>query len=615
MNRKLLRTISVFFFIGSLLVSTKDYAQVRISSQTREKQRLALQYERLGDYDQARRIYEELYQKRPTDYMAFDGLKRILLVQKKYDEAIELYTDRITHRYDLRMHAELGAVYYMKGDQKKAQEIWNMVLKKNKMRSHAYQFVARAMMQNRLFDQAKSIYRQARKTLKDKHLFTIELANLYTVQNDYKQAAGEYLNYLKKNPKQYTFTKINFTRFISKDPEVADILIKILKKQSQENPDLINFRKLLVDVYLTVSDYENAFQEIVMVDELAARTGKSKDLGRQLFDFGNTVLKEGNYAFAEQAFTLLLERHPKSSFADQAHYGMARSLQLQNNHAGALAAYEALIKNNNHSYQAQEALFQIGDVKLYQQDDPGGARDAYQKILTFYRRGKKRFQASFKIGDCYFAEGNLAQAREWYTRPLKEKKISTQTKIVALYNLAQIDLVENQLDDAKKRLDEIIEQNTGSSKPEELLLVNDALDLSLLLEENQNNPNSFQLYNQTILLQRQRKYDQAVMVLDSLIAAFPDDPIIDETFIKQAELFVLLDEYQNAIQRYRQLIAKQPESFHCDFARMKIGLIFETKLSDYPQAIQEYEEFLTQYPKSMYLESVRQRLRRLERNL
>ena len=100
------------------------------------------------------------------------------------------------------------------------------------------------------------------------------------------------------------------------------------------------------------------------------QTNDEKHVGKALFEFGNEVLNDGEFFYAEKAFNLLIQQHPESIYADQALFGLARCYQLQENHSQALEAYEQLIQRNHRSYQAQEALFQIGDVKLYEQFQP-----------------------------------------------------------------------------------------------------------------------------------------------------------------------------------------------------------------------------------------------------
>lgn len=602
-------------FICVLSFNLLALAQLKPTDARRQRQKLAYEYERLGEYEQALRIFNELYQQNPNDFVAIDGIQRILFAQKRYPEVIQFLENSLKHRYEARIHSELGSAYYLNGDKKQAEQIWAEVIKRNEKQPHVYQFVARAMLKNRLYDEAIEIYLKSRKRLKDESLFTIELANLYAARNDYRQSTREYLAHLKHNPKQLSYIKVSLSHFVAEDRETADLITTIIKENITEAPQYVHLRRLLIDIYLTIGKYQEAFNEMVVLDEMTGSNKKDKEIGFDLFDFGNTVLQNGAYAYAERAFELVLTKYPHSIYTEQARFGLARSHHLQENYEQALLEYENLIKRNNDSYQAQEALFQIGDVKLNQQFDPAGAREAYRKIITFYRRGERYDQAIFKIGECYFAEGNLKEARKWFKAPLKEQKIIPSTRIAALYNLALVDLVENQLDAAQKNFDEIIQEASGKRNDEEYVLVNDALEWSLLLEENRAHEPSFRLFLQTILLERQRKFAEGLALLDSILTTHSNDPIADEAFLKKGKFLIHQQDYVGAIKNYQTLIDKYTDSFHCDLAKFRIGEVYESGLGDYHQAIREYEEFLVAYPNSMFIDEVRRKIRKLEQNL
>ncbi len=593
------------------------FAQMPLKPNERQlQQRLASEYERLSDFEQALRIYTELYQQDARDNLAADGIQRVLIELKRYDEVIRFINQRLLQQYDLRVHGELGNVLYKMGNEKAAVETWNAILQKHEANPNAYQIVARTMILNRLLDEAIQVFLQGRKKLHDETLFTLDLAGLYAARLDYRNATQEYLHYLAQNPSQYAYIELNLNRFTSEEPEALADVIQILKNFLTKTPAQLNYRKLLVSTYLSVAAFDQAFAELTELDLLEARTKKKNELGEMLFEFANNALQDGNYSFAEQTFKLLLQRYPQSVFTERARFGLARSLQSQENHVGALEIYQQLVIQDQTSYQAGEALLQIGDVKMNSQFDPASAREAYLKLLKNYRSGENYTKAIFRIGDCYFAEGNLKEARKWYEKPLQEKGVTLPVKIQASFNLAQLDLAEDQLEKAQTRFNEIISQANTKNDLEAQTLVNDALEWSLLIEENRvRTDSSFRLFTNTIQLKREHKYDQAIAKLNTLILRFPTAAIVDEALVKKAELYWLMGNYLNAIKTYQQLIQDFPESYFCDQAKFKVGGIYETNLMDYHQAIQTYEQFLVEYPKSIYLEEVRRRIRILERNL
>ncbi len=610
--------INKFLYIGGLILLLffqRGITQNQISLPPKQQQlRIAQEYENLGDFTQALSIYEQIYKNNPDDPIAFDGIKRIFSTQKRFTELITLIEKQLQRRYDLTLESELGTAYYKSGKEKEANQLWSQILEKSKHSLDAYHYVAQEMIENRLYDEATALYLEGRKKNDRPELFTLELANLFAARMDYANAANEYLNYLKINPRQYPYIESSLNRLIENEPDIVQNFIEIVKKKTAETPNDISLRKLLVNFYLNKRDYENSFAEMTLLDQLESGLKNNRQVGQSLFEFGTDLLQAGAYIYAERAFNLLIQKYPQSPMADLAQLGLARSYQLQNNHDQALITYQELIARSKNASQTQEALFEIAEVKLNKQFDPPGARSAYQQILKNSKGGDRYFRALFGIGDSFFAEGRLNEAREWYSKPLKQAKFPFKDRMTANYKLALIDVVEEKFGPAQNKLNEIITQASGQHQQEELVLVNDALDLSLLLESNATDA-ALKLFVRKILLQKQNKISDAINILEEIVQKYPKSTLLDRVMMDLGELYSISRDYVNSIKSYQRLITEFPESNYGDIAKLKIGEIYEIGLGNHPQAIKEYEEFLMQYPRSIYLEDVRRKIRSLERNL
>ena len=178
-----------------------------------------------------------------------------------------------------------------------------------------------------------------------------------------------------------------------------------------------------------------------------------------------------------------------------------------------------------------------------------------------------------------------------------------------------VELTEGKFDEAQKRINLILEKANQQGAPSDLTQVNDALEWSLLLNENSKNEDTFKLYTQTILLERRHELQKAIDLLEIIVTEHPKDPIADDAVLKQADYFQKLGEFLNSINSYQILIKNYPQSYFCDLAKMEIGKIYEKDLVQTEKALREYESFLSEYPRSMYIEEVRRRIRELEKNL
>lgn len=575
---------------------------------------LANQYEKLGDYEQALKIYKSLYRKNPADAAVFEGIKRSLMVLKRYDEAIRLVQSDLQRKYSSRNHADLATFYFKKGDDREAYRIWNQVIEKNPKDAFIYRTVGTAMIKARLFNEAIDVYKRARKNVKPNDIFMLELANLYAVQSNYQNAVSEYLNYLGRNPGQYNFIERSIMRFTDDSDATNQIIEAIRNKVSQRGEKLV-LRQLLASLYMRTEQFDAALREYKLMDEVKSDRVKKSKKGKDLLTFANDALQDAAYPYAEQAYSLILEKYPNSPYRAQAKYGLARTYHLEGNYQNALMIYSELVETYQKSYEAQNALYRIGDIKLNIVFDPAGARNAYQKILKHHSRSQKRYEAIFKIGETYSAEGDFERARACYQKPLKERKLSFGIRSQSLYRLALLDFGEEKWDDAIKKLDKIVKSPPKNKSGEEQKLVNDALELILLIEESRNSKEAFSLYSQTILLENRRLFADAVDRLNKIVGDFPKSSIADEALLKISKLEHQQKNFIAAIAAYRKLITDYPDSYYCDLAQKRIAEIYESDLGEVQQAQREYEQFMVQYPRSLYLEEVRKRIRSIEKHL
>jgi len=77
--------------------------------------RLAKTFEESGEFEQAKKIYEDIYQAQPWNITFIEALNNIYLLLKKYDKSIELMTKKIeSEPANINLYALLGNTYYQK---------------------------------------------------------------------------------------------------------------------------------------------------------------------------------------------------------------------------------------------------------------------------------------------------------------------------------------------------------------------------------------------------------------------------------------------------------------------------------------------------------------------
>ena len=584
------------------------------SKKDNQRYLLARKYETAGKYQEALQIYQQLWDNNLTNRTYYRGVVQNYLHLKRYAEAIQTTEKMLTIKKSFYVEADLGEIYYQFGQPEKAFDIWNGIVERHQKKPSAYQAVANSMIRNRLVDNAIKIYQAGRKNISNKSLFLIEMANLYSSRLDYKNATKIYLEYLEKLPNQFSFVERQLSK-LAKSIEETEPIIKILEDEARNNKESIQIKKLLAGLYIQASNYKNALEVYKDIDEsLPSGSKKEAATGQQLFLFAKNALRDGAYEYSEQAFHILISKYPTSPYVSRAQLGLAESAHRQHNYQTAIEEYEKLIQQYPKHTEVKSAHFQIGEIKLNYLNDPLSAKESFITILEKFPFDKNdNYNAMFKIAECELRLGDLNKAKNWYQQVNSSKIAGDEMKEKALFELAQIDFWQGNFDVALKKIENITQnQSFLFNKNKKGFFVNDALKLSLFIEEHQQEKELLKEYAECMYLIEQDSFNETLYKLRKMVENNPQSPLADDIWLKIGGLESELGNYQQAITAYRALIVNFPNSFLCDVSQQRIAEIYETKLVNLALAMQEYELLLTNYPESLLIESIRKKIRELE---
>jgi len=597
-------TITVAFALSS-----NTFAQD--ADLNKSRLRTAQDLERRRSYDNALRIYRSLYDLVPRNQLYYEGVKRNMVRLKKFDELVLIIRTQINlgNGNSPRLWADLGNVYYKRGDQSQAMSIWETVLADEPKQKSGYIYVANAMVQNRLYDEAIEVYQNARQAFAQQHLFVFELANIYVLRLKYREATLEYLSYLEKNPKQFSYIEGRITGY-TKDPEHTQEVAEVLKSSIPQSKQAYLVRKLLANLYLRVEDFEKALQQFKFLETVKAPTNQKKQ-GQELYFFAEKSLRAGQYQFAQDAFELILTNYNKSPYRPRAFYGVAISRQMRGFSAEALISYNELIDAFPTTRWVQDALFQIGEIYFQDLFELDQALKTFHLLIQKYPNSKNSVQAHLRIGDCYAAQGDFEKAQLWYDRTQSLGTANPTARDEALFSSANLDFMQGEFDTALEKLHKITEKI--AQKKAEQPFVNDALELTFLIEENQAESNeALVVYGQAQKHRVQRKLAEAIKALQEIVSNYATASILDESLFDLGELESERGNYAAAIGYFQGLLDDHPESLQNEIAQKRIAEVYDTDLGDNQKAYQAYEQLLIKYPSSVYIEEVRQKLRELQ---
>lgn len=598
--------------------------QTLVKSQTQDaigKFRLAQSFEQAGEFERASRLYEDLMRSDSTNFLYFDGLRRCYEQLKNYNAAIALCRRRLRQQpSDANTMAMLGGMYYKSGDEPSADSAWSGVIGLAPASIATYRIVASVQSENRLFDKSITTYLLGRKRIGDSVAFVGELAALYSLMMNYAAATREYISMLSLNEHQLDFIETRLATFTSREEGLA-AATRVVEEAVTHNPASVVYHRLLLWLYMEGKQFARAFDVAKSLEEAVHSNGS------EMLLFADRAFKEKSYDIAAKAYRYTVEKYSGMPQLPLAKYGYARAIEelsaaddtsltvlpppdisRSETHpaeSGAVALYLSLANAYPRSEISIQSLYRIALIRYRRYFDLDGSLQVLDSILNVGVARQMDPTILEAVAEINVAQGKLNKAIDRYSALLASTFATAGQRTKAQYRIGEIRYFEADFDGATALLQELT-QTLSSDE------ANDALSLLHFIKENRNGfEDALKVYARAGLLQRQRKFTEAIAMLGSLSTSFPDAPLVDDALILEAELLITLGKYHDAVITYRSLITDYPKSILRDRAQFGVAEVYQRHLRDKAKAIQAYEELLAAYPNSLLADEARKRIRML----
>ncbi len=608
--KKILKQLPVLFL--SLMISFVSFGQN--AADDRMQLQMGLRFESLGDYENALQIYLTLLQKNPKNYTYFDAASRSYINLKRIDELISFVENRLkTDPNNLQYQVKLGDAFIRKGSEEQAQQIWEKLFQNQKKNSSVYRMIANVWMQNRHFDKGIEVYKKGRVQLENESIFALELAQLHTYRLNYALATEEYMKFLKNDPRQISYVEARLAGFKG-DFKTYENVTEVLKKWINKNPDIIQFRKIMVTFLISYENYQDAFEQVKQLEGLKQRLALKEKPGMELFRFGRTVISEKQYKLAEKALLNILDNYPNFKSGGQVEYELARTLLLQNKFKDALYLYNEISKNFPKTNWSLEAYMTRGEIFLEKLFLPDSAADVFSKVQKLFPNHDKRAISLIKLGNVELARNNPDKAKDFYNQALKVRirnvKMQQETQIIAELRLAETAFFQKDFETSKQFLQSILKKQIKNLSN---VYINDTLELLLLIEKNAaEHSKALEEYAETLLLKKQNEIQTASARFEGILSLYPGAPLVPQALFISAQLKEDHNDFLGAVITYHKIITRFVKNSLCDLSLWHIGRIYEVELKDIAKAVENYEKILLDYPESMLAEKTRKKIRGLE---
>jgi tetratricopeptide (TPR) repeat protein len=582
--------------------------------------RLAQGLEQSGEYEEAARLYRELYLRDQASIVYFDALQRVLTHLKRYEEVIGLMNNRLSRNPgDVTLRAQLGSVYYRAGMEQKALEEWDSSLALNPRDVNRYRIIAGVMVENRLLDRAVEVYRRGRKECADPLLFSFEISQLLTVSLDYYGSTMEMVRWLKANPGQLSMVEARISLFTGK-PDARAAAVEAVRAGLREGED-IRLYELLGWLYLEGKDYTLGFEVYRKIDRLTQARGVT------ILGFADRAYREQAYSVAAEAYQEAIHTPLPPSKMPAARYGYALTLAelgtvldtltqplgaLQRKESesnvrfrDALMAFRRIIEDYPASEWSARSHYRIGTIQFEHFFDLDHARASFERVEE--EAGGLRaihYDVALKIGQIYVAEGDTGHAAQQYRGVADAKDATPDQSDEATFRLAELDFFAGRIAEAQRYLASLVVNLRAD-------YANDALQLQAFLQDNGSTaPAALAQYGRAEFLTRQKKNTEAIALLEDLVVRMPQALLADDALLRMALLQEDAGLYTEAVGTYTTLLTKFREhSIFLDRAQFNMGEIYDFGLHDRGAAIAAYEKLLMEYPQSIWVAPARKRIR------
>lgn len=608
-------------FVFSILIS---FISVKAQTDLFESNQymLAENYEQAGNLSKAIEIIEQLYQKNPNNPNYFSKLYNLYLITKKYETAIRLVELRLTiNPDDTSLYGLLGSVYYLMGEIKTTKDKWEVPIKRNPENPFVYRMIANYAIERRAFEIAIEYLLKGKSKSNDPSIFAMDLGELFLITMQYESAIKEYCEMLVLNQSIYPMVESKIFSFINK-PDVLQSAIKIVNNYQNKG---IVFKNLLARLYTESKNFIKAF-ELLREIEKTQSTG-----GQQLLIFADFLINENEFEVARKVFEHTYLISENTSIKSSAKLGQARTLEAmlwndfrkkndvwktlfqpkyfsESQTLNVIAAYEEVINLFRYSDVSVEALFSIGRIRFYINNELQKAEEVFNEIIVNYPTSRFYSKSLLELSLIKLISENYQEAEEILKRIETVVYYSDEEKLSSYFYLAKIYALEGNWKSATENIKKI----TNNLKND---FTNDALEFSLLLNIAQSDSINLIKYTQAEVLIIRKKFREAQILLDEI--ASNQQSLVFQPFclLKSAEIDIALNDYNTGIIKLENIYTSKEKNIFSDKALYLKAKIYEYALKDLSSAVESYQKILMEFPKSIYLDESRESIIRLNNEI
>ncbi|GAB1308418.1 tetratricopeptide repeat protein [Urechidicola sp. KH5] len=566
-----------------------------------QDQQLAFDYYRKGEYDKAASIFKSLY--RQNNFNS-NYLQRYVLCQQQlenFDEAqksIELHLEAFPNQ--IHFYVELGYNYELQYLHEEAKVEYEKALSLLPNNLNYTYSVGRSFKNNHQLDYALKTYELATQINPNAN-YELQIAPIYGEKGNTEKMFNTYLDLVEKN-ERYGKTILRYlSNYITEDAQSIynkQFRIAVLKRL-QQSPN-VAWNELLAWLYMQQKDFDKAFVQIKAVYQ------RNPEMLSGISNLCNIAFDSQDYETAAKCADFILENTTNPTEKVDANLILLQiDIALNKNREEVSNKFDALLTQFGVTPNTLQIQLAYADFLTFKIDNPIDAFNVLERALNLPLNKFQKGQTKLKIGDVLVFQGKFNEALIYYSQVQTQLK-NHQLAQEARYKVAQTSFYKGDFDWAQTQL-KVLKSATSQ------LIANDALDLSLIIDDNTVKDSlklALKSYAKADLLSYQSKNEEAIAILKELVVNQKGHAIEDEAHYQLGLLNIKLENYNLAIQHFLTVTELDKTDILVDDAYFQLGEIY-LQLNNTEKAKEYFQKIIFEFPSSIYLVPARRQYRKL----
>jgi tetratricopeptide (TPR) repeat protein len=573
---------------------------------------LAEYYFNQGQFEQAKLYYEKLYKTNKTNRV-YNNYLNTLIALKDFEESEKLAKKKIKEdSHDGIGYVKLGDLYKKFNKPEDAKEQFEEAIKKVEATQNNINRLANEFGQINEYEYALKTYQKGKSENKSGYNYSFEIANMQGNLGEFQEMTESFLDLIAEQPNyiQTVQNSLNRNLNLDENKENLEMLKTKLLKRSQKNPEQAIYTEMLTWLFMQKKDFASAYVQATSLDK------RLNENGYRIINLAQLASNNNDFETARKSYQYVIDKGPAGEYyitarieklqvmkqeialkpgADQTLY-----LELENSYKNALTEV-------GKKYETAIMMRELAHVQAFHLNKTDEAITLLREAIDMPGVYKKtQAMCKLELGDVLVFKGDIWEASLLYSQvelDFKDDILGHEAK----YRNARISYFSGDFEWAQGQLD-VLKASTTK------LISNDAIDLSLLITDNFNMDTTqvpMQMYARADLLSYQNRYQEANLVLDSIVTIYPSHSLSDEIKMKKAEMAIKQGKYDDAKALYQQVIDLHFADITADDALFKLAEMNQYIYTDTAKAMELYEKLLTDFPGSLYVVEARKRFREL----